>query len=95
MTWEVIAKKTSDADWTQVDRMSIGSGFLVRTIWRQHINGDRIDGSSITWVPNWDEKPVAAKAAPVVPPQPAYSQAHSPQPMPNEVPKGGPAATKQ
>lgn len=92
MTWEVIAKKTSDADWTQVDRMPVGSGFLVRTIWRQHINGDRIDGSSITWVPSWDtqEKPVAAKPAPGVMPQPAYSQA----PNPHEVPKGGSAATK-
>jgi hypothetical protein len=53
MTWELVEKTVNDDDWTVTERLRIGAGYLVRTVWRHRIGGERIDGSAVTLVPDF------------------------------------------
>ena len=47
MTWELIERTVNEDDWSVTERMPLAGGYLVRTVWRHRLGGERVDGSAL------------------------------------------------
>jgi hypothetical protein len=45
MAWELVETTQNDDEWSVTDRLKIGDGYLVRTVWRHRVGGERLDGA--------------------------------------------------
>jgi hypothetical protein len=66
MSWELVERVENEHFWSVTERLPLGAGYLVRSVWRARVGGERLDGSALVMTGAFDlPAPVLAIAGPM------------------------------